>query len=52
MEAGGKSATERATGIWQEALRTYEEPALDPSIRESLSAFVAKRREEGGAPID
>ncbi len=52
MEAGGKSATERATGIWQEALKTYEQPHLDPGIREALLAFVAKRREEGGSPID
>ena len=25
---------------------------LDPSIREELDAFVAKRKEEGGAPTD
>ncbi len=52
MEAGGKTATERATGIWQEALATYTEPPLEPAIREELEAFVAKRREEGGAAID
>jgi trimethylamine--corrinoid protein Co-methyltransferase len=52
LEAGAKTATERATGIWQDALKTYSEPPLDPAIREALAAFVAKRREEGGAPID
>ncbi len=52
MEAGGKTATERATAIWQEVLKTYSEPAMDPSIGEALTAFVAKRREQGGAPID
>ncbi|MBC8038177.1 MAG: trimethylamine methyltransferase family protein, partial [Rhizobiales bacterium] len=52
MEAGGKNATDRATAIWQEALNCYTEPAIDPGIREALEAFVAKRREDGGAPID
>ncbi|MFN4142881.1 trimethylamine methyltransferase family protein [Aestuariivirga sp.] len=52
MEKGGKSAAERATAIWQEALAQYAEPATDLSIREALSAFVAKRKEQGGAPLD
>ncbi len=52
MEGGGKTATERATAIWQEALKTYVEPAIDPGIREALAGFVARRREEGGAPIE
>lgn len=52
MEAGGKSAAERATGIWQEALKAYEQPALDPAIAEALDDFVAKRRAQGGAPLD
>ena len=52
MEGGGKTAAERATGIWQEALKTYAEPPLDPAIREALAAFVARRKQEGGAPID
>ncbi|MBS3651264.1 trimethylamine methyltransferase family protein [Pseudaminobacter sp. 19-2017] len=45
-EAGSKDALERATEIWQQALRDYEEPALDPAIREELDAYVARRREE------
>lgn len=52
MEGGAKTATERATVIWQEAIRIYSEPSIDDSIREALYAFVAKRREQGGAPID
>lgn len=52
MEGGGKSAAERATAIWQEALTQYAEPAIDPAIREELSAFVAMRKEQGGAPLD
>ena len=52
LEAGGKTAAERATAIWQEALRVYEQPALDPAIRDALTAFAARRKEQGGAPID
>jgi trimethylamine--corrinoid protein Co-methyltransferase len=49
QEAGGHDALERATEIWQQALRDYEEPVLDPAIREELDAYVARRREEIGA---
>ena len=52
MEGGAKSAAGRATTIWQEAIKTYSEPAIDANIREALEAFVAKRREQGGSPID
>ena len=52
LEAGGKDAAQRATSIWQEALNTCVEPKLDPAIREELEAFVARRRAEGGAPLD
>jgi trimethylamine--corrinoid protein Co-methyltransferase len=52
MEAGGHDALERATQLWQQALRDYEEPAMDPARREELDAYVATRREEigGGEP--
>jgi trimethylamine---corrinoid protein Co-methyltransferase len=52
FEAGSKSALERATSIWQEALRTYEQPALDVARLEAMIEFVAKRKEQGGAPLD
>ncbi|MBS0393291.1 MAG: trimethylamine methyltransferase family protein [Proteobacteria bacterium] len=47
--AGALDATARATDIWKRALAEYEEPPLDPGIREALDDYVARRREEIGA---
>ena len=46
--AGGKDATQRATVIWQQALKEYEQPPLAPEIREALDAYVEQRRAEIG----
>jgi len=46
---GGKDATQRATDIWKQALKEYEEPPMDPAVRESLDAYVAQRRAEIGS---
>ncbi len=46
QEAGGLTATQTATQIWQKALEIYEQPPLDPAIAEALDAFVARRKEE------
>ncbi|BAV50692.1 Trimethylamine methyltransferase [Mesorhizobium loti] len=51
-EAGSKDALERATELWQQALHDYEEPVMDPAIREELDAYVARRREEIAANPD
>jgi trimethylamine---corrinoid protein Co-methyltransferase len=51
-EAGAKDAAHRATALWQQALRDYEQPKLDPSRLEAMDAFIAKRKEQGGAPLD
>ncbi len=48
-EAGSPDAAQRANRIWKQLLESYEEPALDPAIREELDAYVARRKEEGGA---
>ncbi len=48
LQAGGKTATERATDIWQQVLKEYEEPALDPARLEQMDAFIAERRAEIG----
>ena len=46
--AGGLTATERATAIWQDVLNHYEAPALDPAIREELDAYMANRKQDIG----
>jgi trimethylamine---corrinoid protein Co-methyltransferase len=51
LEAGGKSSSERATLVWQEALRNFQEPVMERERIEALSEFVSRRREEGGAPL-
>lgn len=51
-EAGSPTAIERANRVWKERLASYEEPYIDPAIREEINAFVEKRRAEGGAPTD
>ncbi|MHC8508493.1 MAG: trimethylamine methyltransferase family protein [Rhodospirillales bacterium] len=48
-EAGAKTATQRANGIWKQTLRDFEPPPLDPARLEAIDAFIAKRTEEGGA---
>jgi trimethylamine--corrinoid protein Co-methyltransferase len=52
VEGGGKSASERATRVWQEALRQYEMPPIAPGRLEAMIEFVARRKSEGGAPLD
>ena len=46
--AGARDATRRATDLWQRALKEYEQPPMDPAIREELDAYVARRKEEIG----
>jgi trimethylamine---corrinoid protein Co-methyltransferase len=49
-EDGAKTATQRATGIWQDTLARYVAPRRSPEVIEALEAYVARRTEEGGAP--
>jgi trimethylamine--corrinoid protein Co-methyltransferase len=51
-EAGSPTALERANRVWKERLATYEQPFMDPAVKEELNAFVDKRKAEGGAPTD
>lgn len=48
VERGSKTATERATEIWQRTLAEYEQPPLDAAIREELEEYVARRKRELG----
>ena len=50
--AGAEQTPERANKIWKQILAEFESPAIDPAIAEELDAFVARRKEEGGAPTD
>ncbi len=45
---GGRTATERATDLWQRALEEYEQPPLDTAIAEELDEYIARRKTEIG----
>ncbi len=49
-EAGGLTADQRATAIWQARLAAHRDPPHDPERLAELDAFIARRRGEGGAP--
>jgi trimethylamine--corrinoid protein Co-methyltransferase len=51
-EAGSPTAVEKANRVWKERLASYEEPYMDPAVREELNEFVDRRIAEGGAPTD
>ncbi|WP_119462496.1 trimethylamine methyltransferase family protein [Rhodospirillaceae bacterium SYSU D60014] len=48
-EAGAQDTAQRANALWKRILADYTPPPLDPAIDEELQAFIAKRKEEGGA---
>jgi trimethylamine---corrinoid protein Co-methyltransferase len=43
---------ERAHGIFKQIMAEFEAPAMNDTHLEDLSRFVAKRKQEGGAPTD
>jgi len=49
-EAGAHTATERANTLYQEILAGFAPPPLEDDRSEELSAFIARRKEEGGVP--
>ncbi|WP_284164237.1 trimethylamine methyltransferase family protein [Frigidibacter sp. SD6-1] len=52
LERGGIDARARANTVWKQLLAEYEEPTLDPGIAEALDDYVARRKAEGGAPMN
>jgi trimethylamine--corrinoid protein Co-methyltransferase len=48
-EDGGRTATERANGIWKRLLAEFEPPPLPADRTEAIAAFVARRKAEIGA---
>ena len=45
-DAGGSSATERASLRAKKLLASYERPPMDPGVDEALTDFVARRKRE------
>ncbi len=48
---GTGDAAKRANTIWKQVLNTYEQPPLDPAIKEELEAYV-QQREAALAGVD
>lgn len=48
-QAGSKTATERATGIWKRILADFQPPASAVATAGALDEFIARRTEQGGA---
>jgi len=46
QEKGGKSSGERANEIWKKLMAQYQQPALEPAIKEELDAYVTQRQEQ------
>lgn len=51
-EEGSKETDERATATLKAALDSYVQPSIDDAVVAEMTDFVARRREEGGAPPD
>jgi trimethylamine--corrinoid protein Co-methyltransferase len=45
---GGNDTATRANGVWKKTLEEYEEPAMEPALKEELKAYVDRRRTELG----
>ncbi len=52
LEKGSVEAPQRANAIWKQLVAEYEQPPLDAGIAEALSDYVARRKAEGGAPMN
>ena len=52
LEKGSVEAPARANAVWKQLLAEAEDPGLDPAIDEALATFVARRKAEGGAPMN
>jgi trimethylamine---corrinoid protein Co-methyltransferase len=49
---GAMWTAERAHKVYKQILTEFEPPAMDHAAQEDLTRFVAKRKQEGGAPTD
>jgi trimethylamine--corrinoid protein Co-methyltransferase len=49
-EDGSVDATQRANCLYKRLLVQYQQPPLDPAIKDELDEFVERRIAAGGAP--
>lgn len=52
LERGAVDTRNRANTIWKQLLADHQDPGLDPAIDDALTAYVAKRKAQGGAPMN
>jgi len=50
--AGSIGTVERAAMVWPKLLAEYQEPVLPVDRAKALAAYVARRKAEGGAPMN
>ena len=50
--AGKPEAMQRANHVYKQALEEYQQPYMDPAIKDELNAFVDRRIAEGGVKTD
>ncbi len=50
--AGKPDAQQRAHQVYKQALAEYQQPYMDPAIRQELDSFVDRRKAEGGVATD
>ena len=52
LAKGSIDARTRANTVWKKLLTAAEDPPLDAGIDEELTAYVTRRKAEGGAPMN
>ena len=52
LERGAVELPQRANAVWKQVLAEYEAPLPDVAVAEALADYVARRKREGGAPMN
>jgi len=52
QERGGIDARQRANSVWKQILAEHDDPTIDKGVVEELEGYVAKRKAEGGSPMN
>lgn len=52
LEKGAEELPQRANRLWKQMLAEHEDPGLDAGVAEALAEYVARRKREGGAPMN